>query len=83
MISVRFRNGFMTTEGIQTNKQTNIVLPARGIYQGLKNVPMQILVTNSSKGPATLPKNMLITVDPEPPETVITYEKLGTHRKLK
>lgn len=51
----------MTTETIETHKQTNSVRPAQGVYKVRQNVPFQILVTSFSKRSVTLPKSMLTT----------------------
>lgn len=62
VIVVTSCNGSMIIEGIQTDRSTNIMLSTRGIYKVRGNAPFRILVTNSTKTPVMLRKNMLIAV---------------------
>lgn len=56
---------------------TNSVRAAYGMYKARDNVPFQILVTNFSKRPVTLPENMPILVDTKLPETIVPYDDLA------
>lgn len=73
----------MTIERIQKDKLMNRELSAHGIHQAHDNVPFRILVTDFSKIPVSLPKDMLIALDTELPETKIAYHESAPLSKTK
>lgn len=77
-MAITSRSGLMTMERIQTDQQTNRVLPVQGIGELRKHVTFQMLVTNVSKKPVNSPKNMLTAVGTETAETTIAYATMGS-----
>lgn len=73
VIVVPSGKGLIATESIQTNKQVEGV-PNE---EYTKLVPFWKLEISVSKLFISLPKNMLIAVSTETPETIISYDELA------
>lgn len=64
----------MTIKQIQTGNATQLILPARGIYEVCTNVPFLIFVTNFSEKPFVLQKHTSIAMGTSPPECITETE---------